>query len=345
MDTPTSASDGFRRSHRAAESESRGARPTRENAVDVVGVADAVRRNVEQVIEGKADVVRTAVAVLFAGGHLLVEDVPGVGKTVLAKTLARSIDASMRRIQFTPDLLPSDITGVTVYDQGAGEFRFRPGAVFANVVIGDEINRASPKTQSALLEAMEEHQVTIDGQTRALPDPFIVVATQNPVEMDGTFPLPEAQRDRFMAQVSMGYPSSSAEFDMLEHHGVRDPLDGLRPVTTSADVAQCVEAIARLHTSDALRQYVVDLVAATRRHPAVRLGASPRASLQLLRAARAHAALEGRDHAIPEDVAAMAGPVLAHRVLLRRGQSDLDARGVVGSCLDDVAVPTGRASR
>lgn len=315
------------------------------HGTDVIALADAVRRNVERVIEGKPDVVRTAVTVLFAGGHLLVEDVPGVGKTVLAKTLARSIDAAMRRIQFTPDLLPSDITGVTIYDQNSGEFRFRPGAVFANVVIGDEINRASPKTQAALLEAMEEHQVTIDGVTRPLPHPFMVVATQNPVEMDGTFPLPEAQRDRFMAQVSMGYPSAVAEFDMLDHHGVRDPLEDLRPVTDAANVAHAISSVADLYTSDALRQYVVDVVAATRRHPSVRLGASPRASLQLLRAARAHAALDGRNHAIPEDVATMAEPVLAHRVLIARGQADLSPNEVVADVLQSVRVPAGRAER
>lgn len=313
--------------------------------VDVLATADAVRRNVERVIEGKADVVRVATTVMFAGGHLLVEDVPGVGKTVLAKALARSIDASLRRIQFTPDLLPSDITGVTIYDQNSGEFRFRPGAVFANVVIGDEINRASPKTQAALLEAMEEHQVTIDGTTRALPDPFMVVATQNPVEMDGTFPLPEAQRDRFMAQVSMGYPSAEAEFDMLSHHGVVDPLTGLQPVANAAQIAACIEEIARLHTSDALRQYVVDVVAATRDHASVRLGASPRASLQLLRAARAHAALSGRDHVIPEDVTAMAPAVLGHRVLVQRGRGDTAASEVIAEVMDGVRVPTQRATR
>lgn len=313
--------------------------------VDVLATADAVRRNVERVIEGKPDVVRVATTVMFAGGHLLVEDVPGVGKTVLAKALARSVDASLRRIQFTPDLLPSDITGVTIYDQNSGEFRFRPGAVFANVVIGDEINRASPKTQAALLEAMEEHQVTIDGATRALPDPFMVVATQNPVEMDGTFPLPEAQRDRFMAQVSMGYPSAGAEFDMLAHHGVIDPLTDLRPVTSAAEIATCVEAISRLHTSDALKQYVVDVVAATRNHTSVRLGASPRATLQLLRAARAHAALSGRDHVIPEDVSGMAPAVLGHRVLLHRGRGDLNASDVIADIIDDVRVPTQRISR
>lgn len=307
---------------------------------DVLGLADAVRRNVALVVEGKDDVVLTAVTVLFAGGHLLVEDVPGVGKTVLAKALARSVDATMRRIQFTPDLLPSDITGVNVYDQGKGDFTFRPGAVFANIVIGDEINRASPKTQSALLEAMEEHQVSMDGRTMPLPRPFMVVATQNPVEMDGTFPLPEAQRDRFMAQISMGYPSARAELDMLLHHGEKDPLDTLRPVASADDVEHAIDAIASLHTSDALRQYVVDLVAATRSHPNLRLGASPRSSLQLLRAARAHAAIAGRDHALPEDVAAMAPAVLSHRVLMNRAQRDETPGDVVRHLVETVAVPS-----
>ena len=307
---------------------------------DVLGLADAVRRNVALVVEGKDDVVLTAVTVLFAGGHLLVEDVPGVGKTVLAKALARSVDATMRRIQFTPDLLPSDITGVNVYDQGKGDFTFRPGAVFANIVIGDEINRASPKTQSALLEAMEEHQVSMDGRTMPLPRPFMVVATQNPVEMDGTFPLPEAQRDRFMAQISMGYPSARAELDMLLHHGEKDPLDTLRPVASADDVEHAIDAIASLHTSDALRQYVVDLVAATRSHPSLRLGASPRSSLQLLRAARAHAAIAGLDHALPEDVAAMAPAVLSHRVLMNRAQRDETPGDVVRHLVETVAVPS-----
>lgn len=311
---------------------------------DVIPVADAIHKNLSTVIEGKSDVIRTAIAVMLSGGHLLVEDVPGVGKTVLAKSLARSIDASMRRIQFTPDLLPSDITGVTMYDQASGQFRFRRGAVFANVVIGDEINRASPKTQAALLEAMEERQVTIDGETHPLPDPFMVVATQNPVDMDGTFPLPEAQRDRFTAQVSMGYPSPRAEFDMLDHHGVSDPLGSLHPVTDASTVAAAVDAVSRLYTSDALRQYVVDLVNATRDHDAVRFGASPRASLQLLRAARAHAALEGRDHAIPEDVQAMAGPVLGHRLVLARGVAGHAPSEIIVDLVRSVPVPGGRSA-
>ncbi|MGN6754718.1 MAG: AAA family ATPase [Intrasporangium sp.] len=268
-----------------------------------------------RVIEGKDEVVRTTVTVLFAGGHLLIEDVPGVGKTMLAKTLARSIDATVRRIQFTPDLLPSDVTGVSVFNQDARTFEFRPGAIFANVVVGDEINRASPKTQSALLESMEERQVTADGTTYRLQEPFIVMATQNPIEMEGTYPLPEAQRDRFMARISMGYPSPRAELDLLETHGARSPLESLSPVTDAATIVSVVEAVTQVHASPAIRQYIVDLVGRSRASTALRLGASPRAALHLLRAARAHAALEGRDHVIPDDVQALAVAVLSHRLM------------------------------
>ncbi|WP_301483613.1 MoxR family ATPase [Intrasporangium sp.] len=268
-----------------------------------------------RVIEGKDEVVRTTITVLFASGHLLIEDVPGVGKTMLAKSLARSIDATVRRIQFTPDLLPSDVTGVSVFNQDARTFEFRPGAIFANVVVGDEINRASPKTQSALLESMEERQVTADGTTYRLQEPFIVMATQNPIEMEGTYPLPEAQRDRFMARISMGYPSPRAELELLETHGARSPLESLTPVTDAATVVSVIEAVTRVHASPAVRQYIVDLVDRSRSSTALRLGASPRAGLHLLRASRAHAALEGRDHVIPDDVQALAVAVLAHRLM------------------------------
>ncbi|MHB8340714.1 MAG: AAA family ATPase, partial [Mycobacteriales bacterium] len=254
--------------------------------------------------------------VLLAEGHLLIEDVPGVGKTMLAKALARSMDAEVRRIQFTPDLLPSDITGVSVYNQDSHTFEFRPGAVFANVVVGDEINRASPKTQSALLECMEERQVTVDGVTYHLPPPFMVLATQNPVEMEGTYPLPEAQRDRFTARVSMGYPSMAAELEMVLTHGAGSPLDELEPVTDATEVAKLVDVVRQVHLSDEVRRYVVDLVTATRRHPDVRLGASPRATLHLVRTARASAALDGRDFVLPDDVADLAVVVLAHRLLI-----------------------------
>ena len=291
----------------------------------VAEVAEAIRAAMSTVIEGKPEVVRTAITVLLAQGHLLIEDVPGVGKTMLSKALARSIDCSVRRVQFTPDLLPSDITGVSVYNQEVRDFEFRPGAVFANVVVGDEINRASPKTQSALLECMEEGHVTVDGTTYPLQTPFMVMATQNPIEMEGTYPLPEAQRDRFMARISVGYPSPSAELLMLDSHGGAFPLERLTPVTDGDTVAKLIETVRTIYASEAVKQYVVDLVTATRSTPALRLGASPRASLHLLRASRAHAALSGRDHVLPDDVQQVALPVLAHR-LIPTGETQLARR-------------------
>lgn len=291
----------------------------------VLQVTSELARAMNSVLEGKGDVVHTAITALLAEGHLLVEDVPGVGKTLLAKTLARAIDCTVRRVQFTPDLLPSDITGVSVWNQDLRTFEFRPGAIFANVVVGDEINRASPKTQSALLESMEEAQVTVDGTTYALPHPFMVMATQNPIEMEGTYPLPEAQRDRFLARISMGYPTPSAEVAMLETHGRLSPLEALRPVTDAATVTELITTVRRVHASPAIRQYVVDLATATRSSSAIRLGISPRATLHLLRASRAHAALRGRDHVLPDDVQTVAVPVLAHRLILS-GEAQLARR-------------------
>jgi MoxR-like ATPase len=278
-------------------------------------VVDRVRANIERVIDGKPEAVRLAVAVLLAEGHLLIEDVPGVGKTKLAKALARSIDCSVRRMQFTPDLLPSDVTGVSVYNQETRDFEFKPGAVFAHLVVGDEINRASPKTQSALLECMEERQVTVDGTTYVLESPFMVIATQNPIEMEGTYPLPEAQRDRFMARLSMGYPDADAEVAMLADHAGTDPLDALTPVSDAAEIRALIEAVHAIHVSPAVRRYAVDLVNATRRSPDLRLGGSPRSTLQLLRAAKANSALEGRDYVLPDDIQQLAISVLAHRVI------------------------------
>ncbi len=277
--------------------------------------ADRVRGAMESVISGRPDLVRLTVAVFLAEGHLLLEDVPGVGKTTLAKSLARAIDCSVGRIQFTPDLLPSDLTGVTIYRQAQHEFEFRPGPVFANIVIADEINRASPKTQSALLECMQEAQTTIDGTTHQLPRPFLVVATQNPIEMEGTYALPEAQRDRFMARLSVGYPGRSAEVEMLERQETADPLATVRPVADVETVASMITTARRLYAAQGIKQYVVDLADATRTDPMLRLGASPRAAIQLLRCAKALAAMSGRDHVLPDDIQDLAVPVLAHRLL------------------------------
>jgi MoxR-like ATPase len=278
-------------------------------------VSDRIVENIERVIEGKTATVRLALAVLLAEGHLLIEDVPGVGKTKLAKALARSIDCSVRRIQFTPDLLPSDVTGVSVYNQDDHDFEFKPGAVFANLVVGDEINRASPKTQAALLECMEERQVTVDGTTYELQVPFMVISTQNPVEMEGTYPLPEAQLDRFTARIAVGYPHGRAELAMLDAHGAHDPLDDLKPVADAELVRRLIATVRAVYVADEVKQYAVNLVNATREAPDLRLGASPRATLHLLRTSKAIAALEGRDYVLPDDLQALAVPVLAHRII------------------------------
>lgn len=319
----------------------------RQMSIDtLVATTNTIRAGVESVIEGKSDVVRLAVTVMLAEGHLLLEDVPGVGKTMLAKALSRSIGCSVRRIQFTPDLLPSDVTGVSIYNQEKQDFEFKPGAVFANVVVGDEINRASPKTQSALLECMEERQVTVDGTTYRLQPPFIVIATQNPVEMEGTYPLPEAQRDRFMARLSMGYPAPAAEIQMLDHHGERDPLDQLTPVSDGEAVHQMILTARAVYTSEAVKEYVVALVRATRHTGELRLGASPRSALHLLRAAKVQAAMHGRDHVLPDDVQDLLLPVLAHR-LLPSADAQLSRRtpeDVLTGLLSHVPIPRPRAT-
>ncbi|KQR11157.1 MoxR family ATPase [Cellulomonas sp. Leaf334] len=320
--------------------------PSSSELEDVVDTTHRMRTAVEGVVTGRPELVRVTVAVLLAEGHLLLEDVPGVGKTTLAKALAKTIDCTVGRIQFTPDLLPSDLTGVNIFRSQTHEFEFRPGPVFAHVVIGDEINRASPKTQSALLECMQEAQATVDGRTYPLPRPFLVVATQNPVEMEGTYPLPEAQRDRFMARLTVGYPSIESELDMLDLQETSDPLDTLRPVTDAAQVKELIETTRRLFAAPGIKRYVVDLVTATREDPGLRLGASPRAAIQLLRAAKALAAMDGRDHVLPDDVQQLGVPVLAHR-LLPSTESRLSGRStsdIVTDILDRVPLPSAAAT-
>jgi MoxR-like ATPase len=305
-----------------------------------------IAENISRVIEGKGEAVLLGIAVLLAEGHLLIEDVPGVGKTKFAKALARSIDCSVRRIQFTPDLLPSDVTGVSVYNSESRDFEFKPGPVFANILVGDEINRASPKTQAALLESMEERQVTVDGTTYGLEAPFMVLATQNPLDMEGTYPLPEAQRDRFTARISMGYPHRAAEIAMLAEHASADPLDELTAVSDAKQVRRLIEAVRQVHVADDIKAYAVDLATATRRAPEIRLGASPRATLQLLRAAKAWAALDGRDYVIPDDLQRLAVPVLAHRLLLSADahMSNKTAQDVLNSLIPSVAIPSGNSA-
>ena len=304
----------------------------------VTDVFAAIEENVSSVVTGKVGVIRLALVALLAEGHILVEDVPGVGKTALA----RSIDCSVRRVQFTPDLLPSDVTGVTVYSPDTGQFEFRPGPVFANIVLGDEINRAGPKTQSAMLESMEERTVTIDGVTHELAVPFMVMATQNPIELEGTYPLPEAQRDRFMLRLAIGYPGAEAELAMLRVHGGDDPMTALDAVTDAATVAEMIAVVRGLHVADSVQQYIVSLCRSSREHPDLELGASPRASLAMLRAARALAALSGRAHVLPDDVKAMAPHLLPHRLILSPDAllAGRTADQVVGDLLADVPAPT-----
>jgi MoxR-like ATPase len=309
----------------------------------VRSVGDDIVASVATVIDGKTEAIRTALTVMLAEGHLLVEDVPGVGKTVLAKALGASVGGSVNRIQFTSDMLPSDVTGVNIFDQSSGTFRFSPGPVFANVVIGDEINRTSPKTQSALLEAMAESQVTVDGVTRQLDRPFMIVATQNPIDMEGTYPLPEAQRDRFMARIAMGYPSVDAERQMLANRGGIDPLSRLRPIVDVTTLRQIIETVARVHIAPDVEAYIIAIVRSTRTHPDLVLGASPRATLHLAQAARAHAALAGRPFVTPDDVAALAPIVLAHRLVpVARGlggTGEDTVREIVVRIVSDTAIP------
>jgi len=293
---------------------------------------------VAKVLKGQKPAIELAVIALLAEGHLLIEDVPGVGKTTLATALGKAIDVEVSRIQFTPDLLPSDIVGVNVYHPRAGVFEFNPGPVFASVVIADEINRASPKTQSALLESMQEAQVTVDGQTYRLPKPFMVVATQNPHEMEGTYPLPEAQRDRFMIRMSLGYPGYEDEVAMLDSQEFVDPLDEMKPVVSAEQVLRMISAVRVLHVADQVKRYIVDIARATREMPEVTLGVSPRAGIQLLRAAKAAAALAGRRYVLPDDVQKMVLPVWGHRLSHGRNASEEAVRAGLGQILSRVKV-------
>jgi len=305
----------------------------------------AVRANIEQVIQGKPDVIELVLLCLVSEGHLLIEDVPGVGKTSLAKALAASIDGSFGRLQFTPDLLPTDVVGLTVWNRNTSEFEFRRGPVFGNIVLADEINRASPKTQSALLEAMAEAQVTVDGTTYPLSSPFMVIATQNPIEHEGTYPLPESQLDRFLMRVSVGYPSAESELQILDTHGDHDALADIGAVITAADVRALSDAAKAVHVAPALKAYLVELANASRRHPHLSLGMSPRATLALQRVARARAAAGGRTYVVPDDLKALAEPVLSHRLLVtpEAQLQGISAGDALTEVLRAVPIPSGPA--
>ena len=306
---------------------------------------DAIVDNIEQVIQGKQDAIRLALVCMMAEGHLLIEDVPGVGKTSLAKAIAASVDGHYSRIQFTPDLLPSDVTGVMIYNRSNGKFEFRPGGIFANIVLGDEINRASPKTQSALLEAMEERQVTVDATTYSIDAPFMVIATQNPIEHEGTYPLPESQLDRFLMRIEMGYPDKASEIVVLDTHAGASTVEQLRPVATSSDVESMVQTCYSVHVAPALKGYLVDVSASTRRNTRLALGVSPRGTLALLRAARAMAASVGREYVLPDDIKALASPVLTHRLMLtpEAEMGGVSQEDVLEEVLSSVPVPTGKS--
>jgi MoxR-like ATPase len=305
---------------------------------------DAITTNISRVVQGKKEAIELAVSCLLAEGHLLIEDVPGVGKTSLAKAMAASVHCSWKRVQFTPDLLPADLVGVSIFQRSSESFVFQRGPLFANIVLADEINRASPKTQSALLEAMEERQVSADGASHILPEPFMVIATQNPVEQEGTYRLPESQLDRFLMRLSLGYPDREAELAIVQTHGANAAMNDLQAVVTVEEVMALIDAVRTVHLALTLQGYMVDLAEASRRHPALLLGLSPRATLQLSRATRARAASQGREYATPDDVKAVAEPVLSHRVMIR---PDAMSRGVTGisvirEVVGSVPVPTGR---
>jgi MoxR-like ATPase len=303
--------------------------------------AQAIADNVEKVIVGKGNTVELAVIAIMSKGHLLIEDAPGVGKTMLAKSLAKSLDCTFKRIQFTPDMLPGDITGVSIYNQKIGDFEFRPGPIMAQIVLADEINRATPKVQSALLECMEEGQISVDGATYKIPAPFHVLATQNPIEYEGTFPLPETQLDRFIMRVNIGYPSAADEVKIIDNQQFNHPIQDLKSVASGVDLENLQNAVKEVFVDDSIKQYIVTLVGATRNHAAIYLGASPRGSLALFRTAQARALLLGRDYVLPDDVKALAEPVLAHRLVVRLSDtsSDKSGRTVISNLIETIPVP------
>ncbi|HNM41543.1 MAG TPA: MoxR family ATPase [Giesbergeria sp.] len=311
----------------------------------VQSIANRVTDNVRKVIVGKDDEVRLTMLAMLCEGHLLIEDVPGVGKTMLARALALSVGCTFRRIQFTPDLLPTDVTGVSIYNQKTQEFEFRPGPIFAQIVLADEINRATPKTQSALLEAMEERQVTVDGITHQVPQPFLVLATQNPIEYEGTFPLPEAQVDRFMMRIHLGYPSKQNEVDVLNRQMEHHPIADLQQVVSAGELVQAQRAVRTVYVDDLVKSYIVDLVNTTRDHPDIYLGASPRGSLALFNTTRAWAAMNGRDYVLPDDVKYLAEPTLAHRLIVSPSAriKNVTARQVIDDALRHTSVPGAKA--
>ncbi|WP_024831932.1 AAA family ATPase [Ruminiclostridium josui] len=308
---------------------------------DIGLIANKIKENVSKVIVGKEDIIDLSLICIITGGHMLLEDVPGTGKTVFARALAASLDCSFRRIQFTPDLLPSDVTGINFYSQKESNFTFRPGPVFSNIVLADEINRATPRTQSSMLECMEEKQVTIDGETRLLAAPFFVIATQNPVEIQGTFPLPEAQLDRFLIKTSMGYPDSKSSIDILKRFKENNPLTELKSVVSAAEICEASEIYAKVKVSEDIMEYIVNIAEATRKHSGVHLGVSPRGTLSLMKASQVHALLKNRTYVTPDDIKAMSVPVLAHRIIPKGLSADMSNPGekIINNILEQTAVP------